>query len=64
MTLADLAERVGTTNQQISHLELGRRQLTVDWLRRLGVALGCHPWAVVEDVRPISPKGLVRRREP
>jgi transcriptional regulator with XRE-family HTH domain len=48
MTLADLAERLGTTNQQVSHLELGKRQLTVDWLRRLGAALGCHPWSVVE----------------
>lgn len=48
LTLADLAERLGTTNQQISHLELGKRQLTVDWLRRLGEALGCHPWAIVE----------------
>jgi transcriptional regulator with XRE-family HTH domain len=47
-TLDDLAVRVGTTNQQISHLELGKRQLTVAWLRRLGAALGCHPWAIVE----------------
>ena len=47
-TLAELAARVGTSNQQISNLELGKRQLTVDWLRRLGTALNCHPWAVVE----------------
>jgi transcriptional regulator with XRE-family HTH domain len=64
MTLADLAERVGTTNQQISHLELGKRQLTVDWLRRLGVALGCHPWAVVEEEDPIGSKASAPRREP
>jgi transcriptional regulator with XRE-family HTH domain len=48
LTLAELADRVGTTNQQISHLELGKRQLTVEWLRRLGVALECHPWAIVD----------------
>ena len=48
LTLADLAEQLGTTNQQISHLELGKRQLTVEWLRRLGAALDCHPWAIVE----------------
>jgi transcriptional regulator with XRE-family HTH domain len=47
-TLEELAARVGTTNQQISHLELGKRQLTVEWLRRLGAALECHPWEVVE----------------
>jgi transcriptional regulator with XRE-family HTH domain len=49
LTLEDLAQRLGTTNQQVSHLELGKRQLTVDWLRRLGLALECHPWAIVED---------------
>ncbi len=64
MTLADLAVRVGTTNQQISHLELGKRQLTVDWLRRLGVAFGCHPWAVVEDDSPASLTVSAGRREP
>jgi transcriptional regulator with XRE-family HTH domain len=51
LTLAELAEAAGTTNQQISHLELGKRQLTVEWLRRLGQALGCHPWAIVEGER-------------
>jgi transcriptional regulator with XRE-family HTH domain len=51
LTLAELADRVGTTNQQISHLELGKRQLTVDWLRRLGGVLGCHPWAIVEEFK-------------
>ncbi len=48
MTLAELAERVGSTNQQISHLELGKRQLTVEWLKRLSDALECHTWAIVE----------------
>jgi transcriptional regulator with XRE-family HTH domain len=48
LTLDALAERVGTTNQQISHLEMGKRKLTVQWLRRLAHALGCHPWLLVE----------------
>jgi transcriptional regulator with XRE-family HTH domain len=52
LTLEDLARLLGTTNQQISHLELGKRQLTVEWLRRLGSALECHPWAIVEDRDP------------
>lgn len=52
LTLEELAQRVGTTNQQISHLELGKRQLTVDWLRRLAAALECHPWSLVEEPPP------------
>lgn len=48
MTLDQLAAAVGTTNQQISHLELGKRQLTVAWLRKLAAALGCHPWTIVD----------------
>ena len=48
LTLEQLASAVGTTNQQISHLELGKRQLTVAWLVRLAAALECHPWAIVD----------------
>jgi hypothetical protein len=39
---------VGASNQQVSHLELGKRQLTVEWLRRLADALDCHPWEMIE----------------
>lgn len=42
-SLNELADKVGTTNQQISHLELGKRRLTVDWLMRVADALGCRP---------------------
>jgi transcriptional regulator with XRE-family HTH domain len=49
LTLRDLAARAGTSNQQVSHLELGKRQLTTSWLKRLAEALGCHPWEIVED---------------
>lgn len=38
-SLQDLADLIGTTNQQLSHLELGKRKLTQDWLRRLARAL-------------------------
>lgn len=48
LTLEQLAAAVGTTNQQISHLELGKRQLTVAWLKRLAAVLDCHPWAIVD----------------
>ncbi|MBS0457904.1 MAG: helix-turn-helix transcriptional regulator [Proteobacteria bacterium] len=47
LSLDRLASLVDSTNQQISHLETGKRRLTVDWLKRLGAALGCHPWELV-----------------
>jgi len=54
LSLEALARKAGTTNPQISHLELGRRRLTVDWLLRLASALQCHPWEIVEEAaRPV-----------
>ena len=44
LTLQALADRIGASNQQISHLEKGRRGLTVDWLERIAIALDCHPF--------------------
>ena len=44
LTLQALADRVGASNQQISHLENARRGLTVDWLERIAVSLDCHPF--------------------
>lgn len=43
LTLKRLAELVGTSNQQISHLEKGRRRLTLEWMERIAKALECHP---------------------
>ena len=39
----DLARRIGTTGQQIGHLESGRRKLTQDWMERLSAGLDCGP---------------------
>ena len=52
LSLVGLAARVGTSSQQISHLELAKRHLTVEWLTRLAAALDCHPWTIVSDVEP------------
>jgi len=52
LSLDGLAGLADTTNQQISHLETGKRRLTVEWLQRLGSALGCHPWELVSDDLP------------
>lgn len=49
LTLQELAERVNSSNQQISQLESGRRRLNVDWLESLSVALGCHPMELLYD---------------
>ncbi|MCF6303201.1 MAG: helix-turn-helix transcriptional regulator [Devosiaceae bacterium] len=48
LTLQALADRVGASNQQISHLEKERRGLTVDWLERIAIALDCHPFDLLE----------------
>lgn len=60
LSLEALAAKVGTTNQQISLLESGKRRLTVDWLYRLSKALKCHPWEVVDDdaPKPLQPKDI------
>jgi imidazoleglycerol-phosphate dehydratase len=39
----ELAERIGTTGQQVGHLEAGRRKLTQDWMERLAQGLDCNP---------------------
>jgi len=52
LSLDQLASLAGTSNQQISNLETGKRRLTVDWLRALSKALGCHPWSLVGDELP------------
>ena len=43
LTIKRLAELVGTSNQQISHLEKGHRRLTLEWMERIAEALECHP---------------------
>lgn len=43
LTIKKLAELVGTSSQQISHLEKGHRRLTVEWMERIAEALNCHP---------------------
>ena len=55
-SLEMLALQSGTTNQQISLLEAGKRRLTVDWLLRLSDALNCHPWELVDHVLPKPPE--------
>ncbi|MGH1482584.1 MAG: helix-turn-helix domain-containing protein [Geminicoccales bacterium] len=46
-TLQTLADRVQASNQHISHLESGRRRLTIDWIERLARGLECDPLALL-----------------
>lgn len=56
LSLEALAAEAGTTNQQISLLEAGKRRLTVDWLMRLALPLKCHPWELVASNLPQPPR--------
>lgn len=47
LSAAQLAERVGTTQPQITRLERGERRLTVDWMQRIAAALNCDPMDLV-----------------
>jgi len=55
LSLDALAAEAGTTNQQVSLLETGKRRLTVDWLLRLAKPLKCHPWELVASDLPRAP---------
>lgn len=43
LSMQALAERAGTSRQQIHKLERGERRLTEDWMRRVAVILDCAP---------------------
>lgn len=53
-SLADLAEHAGTSPQQVERLEKGHRRLTVDWMVRLGRALGVEPGLLSEELRQLD----------
>jgi len=48
MTQIGLAQAADTSRQNIRLYETGISDMTVDWLIRLGRALDCHPWALVD----------------
>lgn len=56
MTQAELAEKVGTTQGQIAHLEAERRALSAKWLRQLADAMDITSgWLLENDPRDIQP---------
>lgn len=50
MTLQELADKVGTSNQQISNHESSKRRLTIEWLHRYAAALECHILDIIEGL--------------
>ena len=43
LTIKECAERLDTESSQISRLERGQGQITLDWLFRYCLLLGVHP---------------------
>lgn len=43
LSMQALAERAGTSRQQIHKLERGERRLTEDWMRRIAAIVDCSP---------------------
>ena len=43
LTQQQVADATGTTHQQIQRLELGKRQLTEFWMKRISPVFGCPP---------------------
>lgn len=58
-TQQELADRAGTTNQQIGRLENGERELTVSWMQRLAKAFSVQPEELITSVRLVPVVGYV-----
>ncbi|WP_417843004.1 XRE family transcriptional regulator [Thalassospira sp.] len=52
MSQSELARKLGTTNQQISRLELGQRKLTIKWLIKIAEALNTTPSTIYREMPP------------
>jgi DNA-binding Xre family transcriptional regulator len=48
LTMAKLAEEIGTSQQQVDRLEKGKRKLSAEWIDVLCRALKCKPGELVE----------------
>lgn len=49
---AELAERSGIIQQEIAKIELGKRRLTADLMKKVAPALGIHPCDLLSDALP------------
>ena len=62
MTLAKVAAECvpPTTAQTIGRLETGMRNLSLDWMNRIGAALGVDPESLVKDQDAAQPQIIAR----
>lgn len=51
LTLQEVAEAAGTTNQMVGMLERGERKLTVEWLERFAPILGVKPPDILAETK-------------
>src|SRR5258708_33182043 len=58
LSMLALADRAGTSAPQINKLEKGERKLTVDWMIRLGRALGVDAKDLMATEAAGKPPGL------
>lgn len=55
LSQADLGKLCNTSDQQISRLESGQRQLTEEWMNKIGAALGVPGYTLMADAPPPPP---------
>lgn len=58
LTLAELAERVGTSHATIQRLETGKMKLTQDWAARIATAMTVQLSEIFGDIVPAAAQGL------
>lgn len=59
LSMDELAERLGTSRQQVSKHELGLRRLTIQWLQRYAMALGVTPADIMAAPDLVDPRSEV-----
>lgn len=52
LTLQQVADAAGTTNQMVGMLERGERKLTLEWMQKLAPVLGITVTELIDDVEP------------
>lgn len=59
LTLEEVAQAAGTTNQMIGLLERGKRRLTVEWMERIAPVLGVAPADLMLTSKTVPVVGYV-----
>ncbi len=54
LSMRELAERCGTSQQQIDRLEKGHRRITLEWLLKISLALECQLQQLIPEIEADS----------